>query len=274
MKIRIIVTAVIVCLGISVAFSEHTVAHTHIGVNPTWRPDWTDPGNPAKATDTDLTDDNQLWMFSVPPVHPVAATPGWPDWSMENGDIFLLLVPYLDGGSVVNKPGDAGKQLWICDFLYSKSGGYGDVSGYEHVDGWHSAHGPQGKWNLDAGVDENTDPIWDIGVKRIGSSVAEDDFFMLLPSDAGALTSDGDQYLLEKEWMADKNAWGLHEHMRFAFWLTPDMGQEVSATFTAYDALGVYEESDEFEFRFVTVPEPGSMILLGFGALGLLKRRK
>lgn len=56
------------------------LAHTHIGKNPTWRPDWNDPGNPDLATDPDPTDDNKLWFFSIPPIDPLAPTPGWPNW--------------------------------------------------------------------------------------------------------------------------------------------------------------------------------------------------
>ena len=56
------------------------LAHTHIGVNPTWRPDWNAPGDPAGATDSDPTDDNQLWFFSIrrfmPSLRPLAGRIG------------------------------------------------------------------------------------------------------------------------------------------------------------------------------------------------------
>lgn len=267
-----IFTFILTAVALNSALADHPVAHTHIGVNPTWRPDWSDPGNPAKATDTDLTDNDKLWFFSVPPVHPLASTPGWPEWRHADGGIFLQLVPVVESGAPILKGDGSGKQLWICEFLYGKADGYGDSTGLEHLDGWHSAHGPQGMWNL-ASTDESTSPAWDIHLRREGASVASDDFFMLLPNDATALTTDGDVRQLGKEWMTDKNAWGIHEHMSFAFWLAPDIGQQVTATFSAFDAGGLYAASDNYEFAFVTVPEPGSLLLLGLGAIPLLRRK-
>lgn len=201
MKINIVAAIIISCFVVNISFAEHTVAHTHIGVNPTWRPDWSDPGNAALASDPDLTDNSKLWFFSVPPVNPVAPTPGWPNWQQANGDIFLLLNPVIDSGSVIMKGDGSGKQLWKCDFQYSQSGGYSDPAGYEHINGWHSAHGPQGKWNLES-VDLNTEPAWDIYLKREATSVAPDDFLLLFEDDSPVpLINDGDTYRLEKEWL-------------------------------------------------------------------------
>lgn len=274
MNLKIIIAIVISCVVVNISLAEHKVAHTHIGVNPTWRPDWSDPGNPDKATDPDPTDDDKLWFFSVPPAHPVCPTPGWPNWEQANGDVFLQLTPVLDGGSIVLKPGDSSKQLWVCDFEYSQSGGYGDPAGYEHINGWHSAHGPQGKWNLES-IDQGTVPAWEIYIKREGSSVPSDDFFMLFEDDTVVpLTQDGDSLELHKEWLSDENAWGMHEHMLFHFWLTPDIGQEVTATFSAYDAGGIYTASDNFEMAFVTVPEPAFLLLLGLGVIPLLRNKE
>jgi len=159
------------------AMADCTLAHTHIGRNPTWRPDWSDPENPDKATDADSTDDSKLWFFSLPPVLP-AGTPGWPNWEQANGATFLHLVPELESGDPIMKGDESGKQLWTCRFMYSKANGYDDPAGVQHLDGWHSAHGPQGAWNLES-INEQTDPGWDIWLRREGVSVDEDDFFML-----------------------------------------------------------------------------------------------
>jgi hypothetical protein len=272
MSFYFVLTALFIFCGPAVA--EHTIAHTHIGINPTWRPDWSDPGNPAGATDSNPDDNDKLWFFSVPPIHPVAPTPGWPEWAWDNGDVFLQLHPIMENGNPLTKPGDSSKQLWQCDFMYSKDGGYGDTSGYTHIDGWHSAFGPQGVWNLADTGDSSVAPDWDIYLKREGTSVAEDDFVMFSEGGAPIITANGDTWQLGKEWMIDRQAWGIHEHMTFNFWLGPEVGQEVTATFSAYDAGGMYSASDNYEFRFVTVPEPTTLSLLSIGIAGFIKLRK
>lgn len=238
----------IVLLTANLAVAECPVAHTHIGVNPTWRPDWSDPGNPDKATDPDPTDDNKLWFFSIPPVHPVAPTPGWPSWEHENGQIFLVVQLYLGNDEPITKPGDPNKMLYNCSFIYSAEQGYGDPCGLQHLDGWHSADGPQGKWNLQS-IDQSTVPDWDIWLKRESTSVAEDDFFMLLPNETAVLTSNGDVYQLGKEWQSDEDAWGIHEHMGFYFWLD-EYDEQVSVTLSCFDTSGMYERSADFTMRF------------------------
>jgi len=242
------------------AQAQHAVAHTHIGVNPTWRPgDWDQPGQ--GAVDLDPTDDQKLWFFSVPPIE-ACATPGWPNWEQTDGSPFLVLAPLMDGGEHVTKPGDPNKVLHTCSFTYSKTGGYGDPNGLQHLDGWHSAHGPQDAWNLES-VDAETVPAWEIYIQRerISPNLDEDDFFTLLPDDTAALESDGDVYALGKRWLVDKNAWGLHEHMGFYFWLD-EADERVHIVVSAHDAGGMYQRSAAVVLHFakeVIQPIPGDL---------------
>ncbi len=242
------------------ALADCPLAHTHIGINPTWRPvDWTNPE--VAALDPDPTDNNQLWLFSLPPVHP-SATPGWPAWQQVDGGTFLLLSPVLDQGQSIVKPDGAGKVLYTCSFMYSKLAGYGDEHGLQHLDGWHSAYGPQGAWNLQ-GTDANTVPPWDLFIQRVRTSdnLEADDFFGLLPDDSPALEADGDTLVLTTRWLSDENAWGLHEHMGFYFWLDA-ADEDVSVTLAVHDAAGLYRRSADTVFRFarqVCVPVPGDL---------------
>jgi len=240
--------------------AAHTVAHTHIGVNPTWRPaDWASPG--VGSIDSDPTDDNKLWFFSVPPIAD-DGTPGWPNWEQTDGSPFLVLSPVLEGQTRILKPNDPNKALYTCRFTYSKAASYGDPNGWDHLNGWHSAHGPQGAWNL-ASLDANTVPAWDIYIRResLSANLEPDDFFTLLPDDTAALENDRDVYFLEKEWLSDKSAWGLHAHMGFYFWLD-ESDEEVSVTISAHDAGGRYQRSADFTIhlaRTVIRPIPGDL---------------
>lgn len=260
MKVCLTALVGLLVLGVGNAAAECPLAHTHIGVNPTWRPaDWSRPGE--GAVDPDPTDDNKLWFFSLPPVHP-CGTPGWPNWQQSSGSAFLVLTPLLDAGEPVVKPGEPHKVLHTVSFTYSKAGGYGDPNGLQHLDGWHSAHGPQGAWNLES-VDESAVPAWDIYLRRerVSPNLDEDDFFGLLPDDTAALEENGAVHSLEKRWLADKSAWGMHEHMGFYFWLDAD-DEEVYVVLSAHDAGGLYQRSADFVIRFaktVIQPIPGDI---------------
>lgn len=231
------------------------VAHVNIGINPTWRPaDWSRPDE--GTCDSDPTDDNKLWLFSTPPTHQ-AATPGWPNWEHVNGNTFLVLSPVREEGEHLVKPGDPNKTLYTCDFLYSKDEGYGDHEGAEHLDGWSSAFGPQGAWNLAAG-DVDAAPAWSIRLRRERTSgnLDPNDFFMLLPDDTAVLEADGDTYILPKTWLADENTWGIHAHTGFYFWLD-ETDNEVSVVLSAHDAGGLYQRSADVAIRFArTVVQP------------------
>ena len=105
--------------------------------------------------------------------------------------------------------------------------------------------------------------------EEYGLELEEDDFFMLLPDDTPALEADGAVYSLEKRWLAEKNAWGLHEHMGFYFWL--DEGdEEVSVVLSAHDAGGVYQRSADFTIHFAkTVIQPVPGDVNGDGVVGI-----
>ncbi|MBM4025419.1 MAG: hypothetical protein FJ280_08420 [Planctomycetes bacterium] len=236
------------------------VAHTHLGVNPTWRPaDWSRPDE--GAIDLDPTDDDKLWLFSLPPGHP-AATPGWPYWQHANGGTFLVLTPVQEDGERLAKPGDPNKTLYTCDFLYSQDAGYGDPHGTEHLGGWSSAFGPQGAWNLES-TEARLSPAWDVYLRRerISDNLAADDFFALRHDDTPVLQKDGDLYRLPKRYLAETQAWGIHDHMGFYFWLD-DQDEEVQVVLSAHDAGGRYRRSAAFVMRFakrVVQPIPGDV---------------
>jgi hypothetical protein len=236
------------------------VAHTHIGINPTWRPaDWSQPH--AGAIDLDPTDNDKLWLFSMPPLHP-AATPGWPQWQHANGGTFLVLAPVHENGERITKPGDPTKTLYTCDFLYSKEEGYGDPRGTEHLGGWSSAFGPQAAWNLESTA-AHVPPAWDIHLRRerISANLEEDDFFALRPDDTPTLQKNGDLHRLPKRYLADDQAWGIHDHMGFYFWLD-ETDEEVHVVLSAHDAGGLYRRSADFVMRFaktVMQPIPGDI---------------
>jgi len=248
------------------AAAECAVAHTHIGINPTWRPaDWGRPGE--GSVDPDPMDNDKLWFFSLPAAH-ACATPGWPNWTQTDGTPFLVLSPVLEEGQHITKPDEPAKVLYTCAFHYTKANGYGDPNGLEHVDGWHSAHGPQGAWNLES-TDEAAIPAWDIYIRRerVSPNLAEDDFFMLRPDDTPVLQTDGEVCALNKRWMADVNAWGFHDHMGFYFWLD-EQDEEVYVVVSAHDAGGLYQRSADFVLRFArTVVQPIAGDLNGDGVV-------
>ena len=262
-RIYFIIVAAIFCIS-NATFSQHSVAHTHVGINPTWRPlEWSNPGD--GFIDTDPTDDEKLWFFSVPPSN-VCATPGWPNWDQSNGNTFLVLSPLMEAEEYIIKHGDPNKVLYTCNFTYSKDGGYADPNGLQHLDGWHSAFKPQGAWNLES-MDAEIEPAWDIYLRRerVSPNLYEDDFFVLLPDDTPALERDGDTYSLEKIWLSDEDAWGIHAHMGFYFWLDEE-DEDVYIVLSAHDAGGMYQRSADYIIRFArTVYRPVTGDLNGDG---------
>jgi hypothetical protein len=91
---------------------------------------------------------------------------------------------------------------------------------------------------------------------------------MEMPGGLSVLTTNGSTHQLPKAWLPDKSAWGLHEHMSFYFWLAADgsdIGSEVSATFSVYDAAGCTPRPIRSRWTSRSCPKPASlgMVLIG-----------
>ena len=72
-------------------------------------------------------------------------------------------------------------------------------------------------------------------------------------------------------WDAEEG-WHFHTHLKFAgVGLVP--GDELYGYFTIVDESGFYVDSDEYELHFEVVPEPCTLALTGFGAIGLIRKR-
>jgi hypothetical protein len=221
---------------------EHGEAHTHIGIN------W--DGQPGTS------DDHKLWIGSSQTIDG-EENPDWPNWAT------IEMSPQFDdnGNPVLN---GFGKQLFKAD----------------EPDGWFSAHPENGAWQL-GGTDEHTQPGWNIDIKRVS---ATDGFFMLRLSDEGIrLANSGDTEDMHKEWeqwlengSGGYGAWGCHHHISFCAWADAGIaGQNIAATFTAIDTGTTgFTESDPFTINFVTVPEPMSLMLVGFGLAFVRGRSK
>jgi hypothetical protein len=221
---------------------EHGEAHTYVGRNldSIW-------GN---------GDDNKLWIRAAQELED-GQNPDYPNWST------IELLPQFDddGSPILNT---AGKQFYKAD----------------EPDGWFSAHPVDGTWHL-GGTDENTEPAWNIILKR---ESATDGFFMLRLND-GQIVLDNDSSTegMHKEWeqwiengSGGYGAWGCHHHISFCAWADAGIaGQNIAATFTAIDTgTTSFTESDPFTIDFVTVPEPMSLMLVGFGLAFMRGRSK
>lgn len=183
-------------------------------------------------------DDTTLWIFATP------QQPQWPTISM------------TPTGDVVN-----GKAVYEAQ-----------------LDCWMSAHPASGLYQL-GGSDSRTLPAWQIALERV--SFSSPDFYMELEATGQAiLTADGDRLVLDALWMSDKynengtlGAWGFHTHTAFLV-LADGPGQTFTAQFRAIDLGNTgFNASDVYTMTFQTIPEPGSVMLLGLGATAVLKRR-
>ncbi|MBN2269315.1 MAG: PEP-CTERM sorting domain-containing protein [Sedimentisphaerales bacterium] len=189
--------------------------------------------------------------------------------------------------------GNAGdNQLWIFatpeqsqwDTIYMEPTGefIGDSQVYVAVlDCWHSAHPVTGVFQL-GGATEGQIPDWMIGIKRIEYSDPTNFWIEEEATGIEILLNDGDVYSFgTPQWFDDMynengtlGAYGFHVHTKFLA-LANGLGETFSATFTALDAgLTGYIESAPYTLNFVTVPEPGTICLLLFGAAALVRGRR
>ena len=185
-------------------------------------------------------DDNQLWIF---------ASPSEPQWDT------IELIPT---GDYIG-----GQQIYAAE-----------------LDCWHSAHPESGLYQLDFN-DSSTQPDWAIELKRAGFS--SENFWMEDEATGlEVLTTDGSTVSLgEPAWddeLSDGNggtgAWHIHKHIEFLA-LADGAGETFNATFTVIDSgTTSYNESAEYTFSFVTVPEPATLALLGTGMFLTRFRRK
>jgi hypothetical protein len=186
-------------------------------------------------------DDQQLWIF---------ASPEQPLW----GDVEMTPTgEFIDG-----------KQLYTAE-----------------LDCWHSAHPENGLYQLDFNK-ETVPPGWRIGLKRIGFSDEANFWMENEATGLEILTANGGIFAFEApEWDAalpdgrgGTGAWFFHTHTEFMA-LADGAGQTFTATFTVYDTGSTgYLESVPYTIRFVTVPEPASIVLLGIGSLASIHRRR
>ncbi len=221
-------------------------AHAHIGVN--------------QDQQDGTADDGKLWMFGMPPAaQPENYWPNWPVWGDGDNPYDMVAEPfkliYQDSGLLAGS--------YVC----------------EYMECFHSAHPPHGNWQL-GGTDEGTEPGWNIGIERVGMSTGlsmldESNFF------TPVLTADEQQYFFPKLWMNDKynengelGAWGIHYHLLFSVDGSVPVGQEFSAVLKVVDSGTTgYTDSEAHTFRFVTVPEPASMLMLSVGSVMFFRKR-
>jgi len=146
------------------------------------------------------------------------------------------------------------------------------------LDCWMSAHPASGLYQL-GGSDSSVEPAWQIALERV--SFSSPDFYMELEATGQAiLTADGERLVLDALWISDAynengtlGAWGFHTHTAFLV-LADGPGQTFTAQFRAIDLGNTgFDASDIYTMTFQTIPEPGSLVLLGLGAAAVLKRR-
>lgn len=186
-------------------------------------------------------DDNQLWIFATP------EQPQWDIIHMEPTGEFI---------------GDS--QIYAAT-----------------LDCWHSAHPVMGAFQL-GGATEGQIPNWMIAIKRIEYSDSANFWIEEEATGIEVLLNDGDVYSFGvPQWFADEynengtlGAYGFHVHTEFLA-LANGPGETFSATFTALDTGPTgYIESAPYTLNFETVPEPGTICLLLFGAAALVRGRR
>ncbi len=234
-------------LGLSVA--GQTVfghAHIHIGIN---------------YDQTDGTaDDNTLFLFGMPPAaQPENYWPNFPLWGNAANPYDMVAEP--------------------LKLVYQASGLFAGKYVCQWLECFHSAHPDHGNWQL-GGADPQSPPAWSIGIERVSASAGlefwEEDTFTRI------LKNDGDSIIIPQLWMNDNynedgtlGAWGLHHHVLF---IVDGDGVQTGDTFFAAlravdnGATG-FDSSEACTLRFVAVPEPATLLLAAFGAIGLIRRK-